>query len=199
MKDVSDTTTDIRTLIYIPIIHTVEDLGSLADPVKSLSMKKIGRSGWKRKSDLIQKIWGEIELFIDKLDLPWDKTKIYQDGLPICDKEIGLVEELARAGSINHRLIIKLMDRGAAIMGTESLELLMEEYEQAKHSLNSKKVRPSAKETPDKALLRRRDKFIAERINQTLEPGETGIIFLGMLHSPDAWLAGDIRIIHPFK
>ena len=42
--------------------------------------------------------------------------------------------------------------------------------------------RKKGQQTSDSsALLERRDKFIARRINETLGPGEVGIIFLGML------------------
>jgi hypothetical protein len=44
-------------------------------------------------------------------------------------------------------------------------------------------------------LLKKRDRFIARRINSTLRPGETGILFLGMLHSLAALLDEDIRVI----
>jgi len=46
-------------------------------------------------------------------------------------------------------------------------------------------------------LLKRRDQYIARRINDTLLAGETGLIFLGMLHSVRSWLDKDIRIVYP--
>ena len=68
-------------------------------------------------------------------------------------------------------------------MGTESLELLLDEYESVKKMLNSgESSRKKGQQTSDSSdLLERRDKFIAQRINETLGPGEVGIIFLGML------------------
>ena len=47
------------------------------------------------------------------------------------------------------------------------------------------------------ALLKERDQAIAQRINTTLRPGETGLLFLGMLHSVESWLAQDIQVTHP--
>jgi hypothetical protein len=47
------------------------------------------------------------------------------------------------------------------------------------------------------SLLKRRDQYIARRINDTLLKGETGLIFLGMLHSLGPWLAKDIRVVYP--
>jgi hypothetical protein len=45
-------------------------------------------------------------------------------------------------------------------------------------------------------LLKRRDEYIARRINETLRAGETGLIFLGMLHSLGSWLDKEIRLVY---
>jgi hypothetical protein len=89
-------------------------------------------------------------------------------------------------------------------MGTESLELLMEEYALVKRIwdipdlLKRSRVEAAQKAGFD-ALLKRRDQFIATRINDTLTSGETGILFLGMFHSVGDKLGGDIRVIYPLK
>jgi hypothetical protein len=49
------------------------------------------------------------------------------------------------------------------------------------------------------ALLQRRDQFIAQRINDTLKDGETGILFLGMLHSLERDLQPDVKVIYPLQ
>jgi hypothetical protein len=54
------------------------------------------------------------------------------------------------------------------------------------------------RQTLSQGSLKRRDKFIAERIDTTLQPGETGILFLGMLHSLSGLLAPDIELMDPF-
>lgn len=46
-------------------------------------------------------------------------------------------------------------------------------------------------------LLKKRDQFIAQRINNTLIPGETGIIFLGMLHDLEGLVDKTIHIVCP--
>jgi hypothetical protein len=46
-------------------------------------------------------------------------------------------------------------------------------------------------------LLERRDRFIASRIDATLEPEETGILFIGALHSVALYLNPDIQVIYP--
>ena len=47
------------------------------------------------------------------------------------------------------------------------------------------------------SLLVRRDQYIANRINRSLSAGETGILFLGMLHAVERYLDPDIRVVHP--
>ena len=51
------------------------------------------------------------------------------------------------------------------------------------------------------ALIQKRDRFMAERIDRTLQPGEIGILFIGMLHSVQRYLARDITVIatRPFS
>ena len=86
-------------------------------------------------------------------------------------------------------------------MGTESSELLVEEYELVMEGFASGKPKFAGGREPRRkalrdSLLKRRDQYIAGRINETLRAGETGQIFLGMLHSPGGWLNKDIRVIN---
>ena len=82
-------------------------------------------------------------------------------------------------------------------MGTESSKLLIEEYQLARRALRTvgagRATTAAQREASDRTLTRR-DSFIAERINDTLRPGETGLIFLGQLHSLAGRLAADIDV-----
>jgi len=87
-------------------------------------------------------------------------------------------------------------------MGTESSELLVEEYELVKQILATGDTSSIVKmannqKALSESLLRRRDQYIADRINKTLRAGETGIIFLGLLHALGRWLDKDIQVIYP--
>jgi len=191
-----------RRLIHIPILHTDADMGKLSGPVRRAALQKLGIRGIKKKTDLIDKTWTVIEKTIEGLDLSFETVRLYQDGLPVCGREPVIVSELSTSGSRNHRLLMRLMDKGAVIMGTESPELLMEEYELAKNTLatggNLKSMKIDAHRKPlSDSLLKRRDQFIADRINVTLCPGETGILFLGMLHSLGHLLDDQIKVIYP--
>jgi Na+/phosphate symporter len=122
--------------------------------------------------------------------------------LPVCSREIEIVTELAKAGSRNHQILLRLLEKGATIMGTESSELLVEEYELVKQILatgdTSSIVRMANNQKAlSESVLRRRDQCIADRINKTLRAGETGIIFLGLLHALGRWLDKDIQVIYP--
>lgn len=188
----------VRKLIYIPIIHTQADMGALREHVKKASLKKLGLSGWKRKITLIDKFWTEVEKIIDGLSLPWSRVRIYQDGLPVSGRESQIVAELARSGSRNHALLKRLVNAGAVLMGTESLELLLEEYDHVKRTLGVKSSTvPAGEKSTSASILKRRDEFVAKRINETLLPGEIGIVFLGMLHSLEPWLDKDIQLVYP--
>lgn len=193
-----------RKLLYIPIIHTRADMGALSESVSRVTLRKVGRAAFKRKVNAVDRVWTEIEKTLDHLDLPYKTVRVYQDGLPVCGREAEIVTELANAGSRNHGLLLRLMEGGATIMGTESAELLVEEYELIKKILSagdpSEAAKIEARQKPlSDTLLKRRDQYIADRINSTLQIGETGILFLGMFHSLSSLIDKDIRVIYPIN
>jgi hypothetical protein len=181
------TTTFPRRLIWFPILHTQADLGTMAKTVRQLQIRKIGRLRWERHCSAINESWAGIRRYIEDLNLPWARVRLYQDGLANCGRERDIVQSLARAGSLNHQLLLDLIDRGATLVGTESPELLLEEYELAGQQLSSMSAgRPDAdrrRQQQSQSLLERRDGYIVERIDRTLAAGETGLLFLGKLHA----------------
>ena len=192
----------MRTLIHIPIIHTQADMGALAGAIRRLSIEKLGRQEWERSIRAIDRLWTIIRETIEKLDFSYPQVRLYQDGLPNCGREAQIVNDLAEAGSPNHQLLLFLMGKGATLMGTESPELLLEEYQLVQQVLSAQGLgeveRVQARqESLSQSLLERRDRYIAERINGTLGEGETGILFLGMLHSLEKHLAKDIQVHYP--
>ena len=187
-----------RQLLYFPIIHNQFDMGTLGDSVKQATVKKLGRTGWKQMVSKVDRFWSDIEKKIKKLSVPFDKIRVYQDGLPVSGKELFIVTELATSGSRNYALLFDMVNHGVILIGTESPELLIEEYDSAKTQFGSSKFLPKNNQQTIKSskLLERRDKFIAERINETLCLGETGILFLGALHNIKPWIAQDITITY---
>jgi hypothetical protein len=188
-------------LIYLPIVHTQADMGALKEWVARATLEKTGRAGLSRKTAAIDQIWTEIEAVIDALALAFDRVRLYQDGLPVCGREAEIVTELAQAGSRNHQLLLRLMAQGAVLMGTESGDLLVQEYQLARQSLTARPPRAAGVAAQRRALsdtlLQRRDQFMGQRINDTLKCGETGILFLGMLHSVVRYFQPDVKVIYP--
>lgn len=190
-----------RRLIYLPIAHTQADMGALQDSVVQATLKQVGRVGFSRKEAAIDRLWDEIEGALEALALSFDRVRLYQDGLAVCGRELEIVTQLAAQGSRNHQILLRLLGRGTALMGTEAGELLREEYRLARLGLASRQPRAAGvqarRRAQGQALLRRRDQFIARRINETLKPGETGILFMGMLHDVESYLDKDIKVIYP--
>ncbi|MGO9775425.1 MAG: hypothetical protein ACLPM3_02430 [Terracidiphilus sp.] len=177
-------------------------MGSLSPTIQAITVRKLGIKGWERNVSLIDGLWTQIEQAIDQWSLPYGKVRLYQDGLPECGRELEIVAELAKAGSRNHQLLLRLKERGATLMGTESAHLLVEEYHLTKQMLAATDAatvaRWEARHQDDRrSLLKRRDQAIAQRIHHTLGRGEIGLLFLGMLHSVERWLAPDIQVRHP--
>ncbi len=190
-----------RTLLYFPIVHTQADMGRLSASIRRATLGQVGQRGLYRKTQAIDRVWTEIEAALGRIDLPYARVRLYQDGLPVCGREAAIVLELARTGSRNHQLLERLLAKGAVLMGTESWDLLLQEYDLAKQALapgGSLRPAPGRLRRPagKDALLDQRDRFIAQRINTTLQQGETGILFLGMLHSLEGHLDRDIQIIY---
>jgi hypothetical protein len=190
-----------KRLLIVPVLHSEADSGSLAPAIRRARLKTFGPRLTRENADGIASGWETIRSAVLAWQLPWDRVRLYQDGLPICGRETEIVEALAVAGSANHRLLRDLMHRGAALMGTESADLVTEEYRQARERLSAVSSGPRAiraRRTTDAArLLRQRDEYIAQRIAATLHPGEIGILFIGLLHAIEPHLAADIVVDHP--
>lgn len=152
-------------------------------------VKKYGKAKWKGHLKAIDKMWAGISKKLEDLDLDYKKVKIYQDGLPVCGKELEIVHDIARRGGKNHRLILTLLEKGASLEGTEDVNLLLNEYNYIKATLQGEKVTDRGKEN-----LIQRDRFIAKRIDKTLNNGWVGICFIGAEHKMDKYLPKDIRV-----
>lgn len=172
-------------LHIIPIVHGEADLGSLAPAVRRAATAHVGsdeaaRAVWQMRQSAIAQHWRRVADWCDALGPDLSSVNVYQDGLPVCGRERAIVDELARNKSPNHLLLVTLIARGATLMGTESGPLLIEELALARKRLAGDAS--AHDQTKAAQLLRQRDEFIARRIDQTLEPGRRGLLFLGALH-----------------
>lgn len=187
----------MRTLIVIPIIHTEQDMGFLREEIKQEYVTRYGDRKWTEHLKLIDQVWSGIRQMIAVLALPYAKVRLYQDGLPLCGKEAGIVKEVAAQGSQNHRLLVELMEQGAQLMGTEDPSLLLQEYQLLQSALgDEKRGHENLQQEQSRGLLGQRDRFIAGRINATLLAGEIGLLFVGMAHSVEPLLERDILTRH---
>lgn len=199
----------MRKLINVPVIHTEADMGSLSEPLKKEYIQRYGLKRWNEHIDVISSMWLGIRQKIFKLRLDYNKTTVYQDGLPVCMKELAIVYDLAMAGNENYKIVLDLVQKGAKLIGTEDPGLLLEEYDYIKAIAkvdNLKEKEKTIKKYEEMAgnILQRRDEFIANRISKTLMEGETGILFIGMRHNVEERLPKDIEISYliyrlPFK
>ena len=183
----------MRALIYFPIIHSPKDLGSLGKAASDL------RSNTQENKylDAVKQFWEIVATTIEGLELDYSGLKLYQDGLPVCGKEKEIVAEVAESGSENHRLLQTLNQKGAVLMGTESPELLVKERELMMQMLNPTGGVMADSLEKAQTLLNQRDEYIAQRIAQTLQNNEMGILFLGLMHDIEAKLPEDIFLIEP--
>jgi hypothetical protein len=199
----------VRTLLYIPIIHTEADLGTAVGLVREEYIRKHGENKYEEHTKAISSMWERIREKLSQIELDYEKVRIYQDGLPVCGKELEIAREIAVLGSENHRIVLELVEKGARLEGTEDPELLLKEYNNLKKIKEKKDSTQGEKVTKSYArqgrkLLTARDKYIARRIDATLREGEMGILFMGLLHEVDRYLAKDIEIKYviarlPFK
>ena len=189
----------MRRLIYVPIIHTMVDMGSKAEVLRQEAIRQLGAERWAKSRQVIEEVWEGIRARLLALELPWERVRIYQDGLPVSGKELEIAREVAAQGSQNYQLVMELVRRGARLMGTESPELLTREYAHIKRitEATTDAEREEAKRryaAESGRILKERDTFIARRIAETLEEGEVGLLFLGMLHEVDRLLPEAIQV-----
>jgi len=180
----------MRKLIYIPIVHTEDDMGSMAEFVKKEYKRTYSRQQWQQHKKTVEKLWRDIREKVLNLSVNWNMVRVYQDGLPVCGKVLEIVNELSEEGNINHKLVMELHQKGAKIEGTENPKLLIAEYNHimkiayAENLIERDRLIEKHNNESGK-LLSQRDLFIANRIDKTLENGEIGILFLGLMHQAD--------------
>ena len=191
----------MRTLIYVPIIHSVADMGSLGEELKRKSVSGLGENLWQKHTDTVNGYWEAIESYFENIDLYIKGTKIYQDGMFV-DGEIALklISDGIKSGSQNSAIVSKLINRGAILVKTEDFKMVKAEYDGLQLILKSKSnikklIQLVRYKILKPILLRRRDLFIAATIDKTLEQNETGILFIGAYHKVIKKLPNDITVI----
>lgn len=191
----------MRRLIFAPIIHTSADFGTLADSMRLRGLAEFGEEVWKRHQGIIEAYWNILKEYFQNLNA--DGIKIYQDGL-IANGEAGkkIVEDSISKGSENYIIIKDMVERGAQLVKTEDFFIVKKEHDHIVALLHAKGLRKWKAyfiyRLAKRKILAKRDAFIAQRVNQTLGEGETGVLLLGAYHNVLPLLSKDIEII-PLK
>jgi hypothetical protein len=188
----------MKTLIYVPVIHSNADLGSLAKDVTQRGLK-LGTDVWRQYIKTVEGFWDSIARYFDFVNVAG--VRIYQDAM-IADGEIAkqIIDNGVKAGSQNYELVARLINRGAILEKTEDFKLVKKERDsllaitQARSTFCKLSALVKYKLIKGR-LLNKRDRFIAKRIDETLREGERGIIFIGAFHNLNETLSKNYRII----
>lgn len=202
---------DIKSLIYVPVLHTYKEVGEILLSLKKDDAVSSADISLNEQGKSIKDMWDGIYEKIHKLGISYHLIRIYQDALPVCGREREIVEKLAKKSSRNHQLILELLRKGAKLEGTEDPDLLIKEYDSLNHlisnaSVSIRKYRDSFHEykNKDAKLMEQRDAFISQRIKNTLKNGEIPLLFMGVRHELEKLLQQDFVINYiiyrlPFK
>ncbi len=189
----------MKTLLYVPIIHTGADLGSLAKVAAKRGIDAIGGEFWEKHTATVEKFWEVLAAHFAAVEAAG--MQVYQDGMP-AGGALGakIVEECAKAGSRNYELVAQLLKRGAVLIKTEDIGLVKQERDRlvaltrAKSLFQKLAAYIKYKWVKDR-LLAKRDAFIAKMITETLGEGRTGVLFIGAGHNLRKLLPPEIRVI----
>ncbi len=174
------------------------DLGSIASDVTKRGITGFGEEVWEKHVETVEGFWNSLVRFFGALEV--SGSRVYQDGL-VADGDMGqkIVKEGLKSGSKNYEIVYKLIQGGAVLVKTEDFALVAKERD---HLIELTKARTKIERLIaylryrliKNQLLKKRDRFIADRINQTLSSGETGILFIGAYHNIIPMLDKDIQI-----
>ena len=202
---------DIKSLIYVPVLHTRKEAGEILLSLKEGEAKVSADTQSAEQEKSVREMWDGIQEKIQKINISYISLRIYQDAMPVCGREREIALKLAQNGSRNHELILDLVKKGAKLEGTEDPNLLIKEYDNlsqliSKASVSTQNYRDSLSEYKEKGakLMKQRDTFIAERIKSTLKEGETPLVFMGVRHELEKLLQSSFAINYiiyrlPFK
>lgn len=178
-------------LYYVPIIHSIEDYGSLEHAIKGAFVRQAGEAAFADLQESINEYWKIVAERIEKILTDARGLIIYHDGFPVGSPEkiLELFEYMCKDNpkSPNFRLVKKLLDKGAVLEGTEDMNLAIEQLKLYQHAVEASTPEEQAKILVDngarsREITRLRDVFIAKRIHDTLPDSRNGILFIGRDH-----------------
>lgn len=191
-----------RRLMLIPIVHSEKEMGSLKSDISDMIDRKFGKEKRDQHRKDVALFWDNLRTIINAVLANLDGTaiRIYQDGIPI-GGEIGakLVAMGAQDGIPNHQIVLSIIEHGGVLEKTENPALLKEEYEIIKAVVNAKtdSEREALSEKHKHRLYEltiERDKYIVQRIEESLKDGQYGMLFIGATHNVAQYMNPDINL-----
>ena len=191
-----------RKLLLIPIIHSEKEMGSLRNDISEIIDEKFGKEKRDEHRKGVARFWENLRVLISVTlscvhGMP---VRVYQDGIPI-GGEVGiqLVRMGANDGIPNHQIVLSIIEQGGILEKTENPVLLKEEYDLVKSIITAKtgQEREFLSEKHKRRLYDltiERDRFIAQRIAESLKDGELGILFIGATHNVAPGLPSEIDL-----
>ncbi|MBI6545901.1 MAG: hypothetical protein HY692_03845 [Cyanobacteria bacterium NC_groundwater_1444_Ag_S-0.65um_54_12] len=193
----------MKRLLSIPILHSVTDMGSMGHFLKEEYTRRYGSGQWERHCQEVSRFWEGVRTAVRQLEIPARCMRIYQDGLPRCKQELVIVREVAAKGSANYALVLELVAEGACLEGTEDPDLLRRELQQLQELAAVRDPEARQRLAADfkeqmAETLEARDRFVAQRITETLRDGEHGLLFMGLQHQVERHLNSDVMVSYLF-
>ena len=194
-------------LIYVPILHTRQEAEAITHAMPGdtgCTVKPSAGADTSAGADYdrsVGEMWDGIARKLDEAHLSYPSVCIFQEAMPVCGMEKEIAESLAEQGSRNHQLVLELIGRGARLEGTEDPDLLVQEHEYLTAFIVAGAGRPERAafeeyQSKSKALMEKRDAFIAVRIKSAIREGELPLVFMGVRHQLDKQLDGDFMITY---
>jgi hypothetical protein len=172
------------TLYYVPMTHTLQELGSFRDAVLAVRTRIFGEKATIEFFEQAEKHWETVEQRIRQSGLyrseRASKLHIFVDSLPDAEPWVvaKVVEELIKSEMPVYLIIRDLLKNGAKIHGTENREILLEDHRY--WTGISKGEAPDDKKAQE--LLRNRDVYVAERIISVVSDEMLALLFMGRGH-----------------
>ena len=183
----------MKTLYYVPMVHTPEELGSLNEAIMKTQEALIGKARTEELLDKVAKFWEEVKKIIEASGFYQPEIastlNIFADGLP--NFEVEKVNKIVK-NSIRipvYQIIERLQKAGAKVWGTEDYKLLLKEYRYWQDISQGKGADPLVAEK----ILKARDRAISKRIHEIMEEeneGASAILFMGYVHKVKDLLIG---------
>jgi hypothetical protein len=176
-------------------------MGSFGKELAKKSAALVGESKWQLHTTTVVGYWNAIESFFENDKLNVKGIKIYQDGMFVDgEPALKIIQDGVKSGSKNSAIVLKLMRQGAQLIKTEDFKLVKKEYDCIHSIIHSKisfkRIYALLKYKILKPIiLFKRDKFIANIIDETLGSNETGILFIGAYHQVLSKIPSDITVV----